>query len=318
MGAVLFISVMGSLTLLLSVVVFHLSSGCFGPPAPITTPAPTTTAAPLTNCKCGQANTVHKIVGGVDTEANEYPWQVGLIQSQFSSKPFCGGTLISDREILTAAHCGTSIGWVLLGEHDLTRADGEVRARVCSTTLHPQYSENPTPNNDLSILRLCDPVTFNRNIAPACLPSSSSNNYDNVAAVVSGWGTLSSGGRQPDVLQEVTVNTMTNGQCTSSPMKYPGSYITSNMMCAGGEGGKDSCQGDSGGPLVTKESSGAYSVIGVVSWGAGCADQGYPGVYARVTSGLDWINANKQGSSCPASKVFVIENTGEHYDNRGH
>merc|ERR1719308_510475 len=174
---------MNNLRFIFTALFVGTSLGCiFVPPPPPPPPATTTYSPPLTNCKCGQANTVHKIVGGVATEANEYPWQVGLISSQFSSSPFCGGTLISDREILTAAHCGTNIGWVLLGEHDLTRADGEVRARVCSTTVHPQYSESPTPNNDFSILRLCEPVTFNRNIAPACLPSSSSNNYDSVSA----------------------------------------------------------------------------------------------------------------------------------------
>merc|ERR1711939_399599 len=100
------------------------------------------------------------------------------------------------------------------------------------------------------------------------------------------------GGSQPSVLQEVNVNTMTNAQCTSA---------RSNMLCAGGQGGKDSCQGDSGGPLVTKESSGSYSLIGVVSWGIGCAQEGYPGVYSRVTSQLGWIQSNMQGSTCPAT-----------------
>ena len=84
-------------------------------------------------------------------------------------------------------------------------------------------------------------------------------------------------------------------------MLYPSNYIYSDMICAGGEGGKDSCQGDSGGPLSTKESSGAYSLIGVVSWGIGCARAGYPGVYGRVTTALSWINSNMQGSSCPAT-----------------
>merc|ERR1712126_516589 len=243
------------------------------------------------------ANTVSKIVGGVATEANEYPWQVGLISSQSSSRPFCGGSLISDREILTAAHCTQSpVGWVTLAEHDITKADGEIKAQVCSTINHPNYNGN-TLENDFAILRLCNPVTFTKMLSPACLPSSSSNNYDSVTATVSGWGTLQQGGSQPSVLQEVSINTMTNAQCTSSPMKYPSNYIFSNMLCAGGQGGQDSCQGDSGGPLVTKESS-SYTLIGVVSWGIGCAQEGYPGVYSRVTSQLGWIQQNMQGSTC--------------------
>jgi len=281
-----------------------VANGCFyirPPPVTTTTQAPvTTTAPPLTSCKCGQANRVSKIVGGVKTEANEYPWQVGLISSSSDKTPFCGGSLISNREILTAAHCtGNGIRWVVLGEHNLNVADGEQRVQVCSTINHPNYNSN-TQQNDFAILRLCNPVTFTKTISPACLPSSSKN-YDNVQAVVSGWGTQSEGGSQPSSLMEVNVNTMTNAQCSTSPMQYQASWITNDMICAGGEGGKDSCQGDSGGPLSAKESSGAYSLIGVVSWGIGCARSGYPGVYGRVTSALSWINSNMQGSTCPAT-----------------
>jgi len=294
--------VMNNLRFIFTALFVGASLGCiFVPPPPPPPPATTTYSPPLTNCKCGQANTVSKIVGGVATEANEYPWQVGLISSQSSSRPFCGGSLISDREILTAAHCTQSpISWVTLAEHDITKADGEIKAQVCSTINHPNYNGN-TLENDFAILRLCNPVSFTKMLSPACLPSSSSNNYDSVTATVSGWGTLSQGGSQPSVLQEVNVNTMTNAQCTSAPMKYSSSSIRSNMLCAGGQGGKDSCQGDSGGPLVTKESSGSYSLIGVVSWGIGCAQEGYPGVYSRVTSQLGWIQSNMQGSTCPAT-----------------
>merc|ERR1719397_1151349 len=101
-------------------------------------------------------------------------------------------------------------------------------------------------------------------------------------------------GRQATILQEVTVNTMTNEQCTSATTKYPKASITSNMICAG-YSENDSCQGDSGGPLIARESGGYYSQIGVVSYGDKCADARAPGVYARVTKQLDWI----KGDLCP-------------------
>jgi len=235
----------------------------------------------------------------MQTEENEYPWQVGLISSQFSSTPFCGGTLISNTEILTAAHCTEGgVNWVLLGEHDLTRADGEQRLQVCSVTDHPNYNSR-TVDYDFSILRLCSPVTFQTDIQPACLPATTSYSADDREAVVSGWGTLSSGGRQPTILHDVTLQTMTNTQCTGSSTIYSSSSITNQMICASAAG-KDSCQGDSGGPLVATESDGSYTLIGVVSWGIGCAQSNAPGVYSRVTSVLPWIQDNMSGTTCPA------------------
>jgi len=288
---------------ILGFVCLQVASSClqafFPPPAPTPapTPAPSPSPAPApsppsSGCQCGTANRVSKIVGGVATSENEYPWQVGLISSQFSSSPFCGGSLISSTEILTAAHCTErGVSWVLLGEHDLTASDGEQRLQVCSVIDHPSYN-SATTDYDYSILRLCNPVTFRDDIQPACLPSSSSYNADNRNAVVSGWGTLSSGGSSPSVLHEVTVQTMTNAACRNTA--YSSSQITDQMICASAPG-KDSCQGDSGGPLVTPD-SGSYVLIGVVSWGFGCAQANAPGVYARVTTVLPWIEQNSSGT----------------------
>ena len=98
------------------------------------------------------------------------------------------------------------------------------------------------------------------------------------------------------MLYEVMVETMTNKECTTSPNIYTESQITDQMMCAAAPS-RDSCQGDSGGPMVTM-SSGHYTIIGVVSWGAGCAMATAPGVYARVTSQLEWIRSNINGDEC--------------------
>ena len=114
--------------------------------------------------------------------------------------------------------------------------------------------------------------------------------FSGALATVTGWGTLQSGGNQPEVLNEVQVTVQTNDQCNSA---YGGG-ITDNMICAA-DAGKDSCQGDSGGPMVVEE-NGRFALAGVVSWGYGCAMPEYPGVYARVTAQLDWILANTAGT----------------------
>ncbi|XP_068231252.1 transmembrane protease serine 9-like [Palaemon carinicauda] len=268
-------------------------------------PPPTTTTSPnpSDSCKCGRRNPVTRIVGGQTTTVHEYPWQVGLTSA---SRPYCGGSIISNQWILTAAHCvegdSASSVKVLIGEHNwgtTTETSVTEKRDVSQIIVHPQYSSK-TFDNDMALLKLSSPISFpsDNKIAPVCLPDAG-NAYDNVDAIITGWGTTSAGGSQSYNLQEVTVPTMTNSKCQQS---Y-GSSITNNMICAGLDaGGKDSCQGDSGGPMVTGGNAAASFMvqIGVVSWGYGCAYAGYPGVYARVNNYLSWIAANTAGSeSCP-------------------
>jgi len=239
-------------------------------------------------------------VGGEDADKGEFPWQVGLVLNS-GSGPFCGGMLLSSDTVLTAAHCkqgsasDVSNFKVVVGDHDTSVSDGEQKVTPKEWIIHPSYS-GASLNNDFAIIKLASPLSFSDRVSPICLPSASTN-YDNKVATVTGWGTLSSGGSQPNILQKVDVNTMTNAKCSGSDTAYSPSDITSFMICAA-ETGKDSCQGDSGGPMVTNEGS-YYSIIGVVSWGFGCAQANAPGVYARVTSQLSWINDQIGGTICP-------------------
>jgi len=285
---------------------FSCDVSCTSGPG-VTTEAPATTGGNTIEpgtCKCGIANQVTKIVGGVESEENEYPWQIGLT-SEFGSTPYCGGSIISKKEILTAAHCtdGTKATkiYVLVGEHDVSKADGERKMKVCSKKEHANYNSN-TVDYDFAILTLCDEITFAKDASPVCLPTTSGQATgfnEGKASVVSGWGTLKSNGNQPDILMEATVNTMSNSQCTASDTQYSSSDITKRMLCAAASG-KDSCQGDSGGPLTTKVGSN-YFQIGVVSWGFGCALDDAPGVYARVTNQLTWIKDNMAAATCPSA-----------------
>ena len=186
-----------------------------------TTAAPTT-AAPTTtqgggSCNCGQVNRAQRIVGGVETEVNEYPWQVGLVSGS-GTVPWCGGSLLSDRHVLTAAHCtaGSSISSirVLVGEHNTLDSDYTI-VNINKITDHPDYN-SASLANDYSILTLASPVTFSSTMRPVCLPENTSNQYEGVTATVTGWGRLSSGGSTPSALQEVNVNVISNAQCSNS------------------------------------------------------------------------------------------------------
>ena len=206
-----------------------------------------------------------KIVGGSEVTPYSLPWQVAFVR-RGSNQPFCGGTLISDRHILTAAHCTWDVGSydVIVGEHNITSSSDGTRHSVCRSVDHPDNNHPNYLQNDVAILHLLEPVKIGQRAVPACLPSQflscPSLNCPSVSTfggdflagknmTVSGWGVLSEGGESPTVLHSVNVLGITNVQCNK---EYSNSSynvtITKDMLCAGkSDGGVDACQGDSGG-----------------------------------------------------------------------
>ena len=174
-------------------------------------------------CQCGQANRSKRelvVVGGEETEANEYPWQVGLV-SRNGRIPWCGGSLISKRHVLTAAHCTygkspSQIG-VLVGEHDTSDSVADIRTVIVITN-HPEYSPNNLVN-DISIITLSSYITITRTISPICLPWSpwtTTKSYAGDVATLTGWGKVSGGGPLSPTLQEADITVASNGDCRNS------------------------------------------------------------------------------------------------------
>ncbi|XP_038158952.1 transmembrane protease serine 9-like [Cyprinodon tularosa] len=242
---------------------------------------------------CGRPSLNTRIVGGEAAPPGSWPWQVSL--HTFSSH-ICGGSLINDQWVLTAAHCVQSLSMspsfvtVYLGRQSQEGSNpNEVIRIVSQINIHPEYNFL-NDNNDIALLRLSEPVNFTDYISPVCLAAPKSTFYSGVDSWVTGWGTIGSGVPLPSPknLMEVTVPVVGNRQCKCN---YGESRITENMMCAGlTEGGKDSCQGDSGGPMVSKQGD-RWIQAGIVSFGIGCARPEFPGVYARVSQYETWINS---------------------------
>ncbi|XP_055903581.1 serine proteinase stubble [Eupeodes corollae] len=263
---------------------------------------PTTTeqAATSVNAKCGAKNGVsadqERIVGGQNSSPNEWPWVVVLFNK---GKQFCGGSMIDNVHVLTAAHCVARMtSWDVagltahLGDHNI-RTSFEVQhveRRIKRLVRHKGF-EFSTLHNDVAILTLDKPVTFTREIRPICLPYGSfRKSYTGQVATVAGWGSLRENGPQPSVLQKVSIPIWSNLDCARKYGRAAPGGIIDSMLCAG-QAARDSCSGDSGGPLMINE-GGTWTQVGIVSWGIGCGKGQYPGVYTRVSAFLPWILKN--------------------------
>ena len=231
-----------------------------------------------------------RIVGGNDAQQGDYPF--------FVEGNGCGGSLVWDDVVLTAAHCqGAPFdGSVLVGPYiQSSTSGGAENIDVVRQVPHPYYDSN-SEAYDFMLLKLENRVA-NPNLTPIAVNSFASNPANNDVLTVIGFGATSEGGYGSSRLQEVNVNYIDYETCNNL---YNGDIVDSVMLCAGVPGGgKDSCQGDSGGPIFDQEGT----QVGVVSWGIGCGWSYFPGVYSRVSGVKDWIDARicELSSNPPAS-----------------
>ncbi|XP_039764223.1 phenoloxidase-activating enzyme-like isoform X2 [Pararge aegeria] len=269
---------------------------------------------PESQC-CGKESfTGNKVFGGNETAIDQYPW---LALLQYTRPQLCGGSLISNKYVLTAAHCiinksnkPRGVVAVLLGEYNTTNegsdcmpvegggedcTPGAVRVPVESAVAHPQYNTQKIVQfvNDIALLRLSVMVTFNDFIRPICLPSSDITSAPpiNMKLFVAGWGAVSEIRPFSEIKLYTSLPYVSHKRCQSDFNTLQGSLIWEKQICAGGELDKDTCKGDSGGPLMY-ENENVHEVIGVVSFGLLQCGIKKPSVYTKVYEYLSWINDN--------------------------
>ena len=271
-----------------------------------------------------------KIVGGTVAPDGAYGWTAAMIERGASRTAGfrCGAVVLSRSWALTAAHCvldrqdaypdatygryvAPSAYDVLTGTQSLTDGAGQ-RLQVVAIYPHPSF-DPIYQDYDVAMMRLSRPTTADEIAVIGSSASELALDDAGTVATTTGWGTTSSGGSISTSLRSVEVPVQTNATCGGA--YYPGfgdesgplEYHASNMLCAGPmSGGKDSCQGDSGGPLAAQAGDATWRLIGTVSFGLGCAEPGYPGVYQRLTATSSWIGSTRRfGPFNPDASGYV-------------
>ncbi|MFD8371591.1 S1 family peptidase [Streptomyces sp. NPDC059688] len=215
------------------------------------------------------------IVGGTTTTTTAYPFMMQITDA--SQNQFCGGTLVAPKKVVTAAHCmvGETTGSIRVigGRTYLNGTNGTV-SRVSKIWINPDYTD-ATNGDDVAVLTLSTSMPYTT--AKYVSSSQTSVYAAGSTARILGWGTTSENGSSSNQLRTATVPIVSDSSCRSS---YGSDFVQSDMVCAGyTSGGVDTCQGDSGGPLLI-----GGALAGITSWGEGCAEAGYPGVYTRLTT----------------------------------
>ncbi|KAI7805524.1 chymotrypsinogen A-like [Triplophysa rosa] len=238
-----------------------------------------------------------KIVGGNNAKQKDWPWQVSL--RKFSDgEHYCGGSLISERWVLTAAHCLQGIEKtfmkVYLGHQGQTVPNpNEMSTGVSDMYPHHSYNSS-TKDNDIALVQLSSTVYFTDYIRPVFLAGANSSFAAGTESRVTGWGAVQYGSSaNAPTLQEGSVPIVDDSDCRKNSCFK---VITDNMICAGEmyKSKVDACQGDSGGPLVSKKGS-QWIQSGIVSFGEGCGTPSCPGVYTRVSKYENWIKSHTIG-----------------------
>lgn len=226
-----------------------------------------------------------RIVGGVEVEIEDVPYQASLQASGFA---FCGGIIISKKWVMTAGHCiiyPTDVVRIRVGSNRKTKG-GSLHS-VKTIIRHENFKINRfgMPENDIAVINIKDTFKFDATRQPIPMFDQDEESQEGISAIISGWGAIRQGGEQSKILQVVAIPIISKKECNDA---YDG--IPEGQICAAlPQGGKDSCQGDSGGPIAIQG-----RLAGIVSWGAGCAKPGYPGVYTEVAANRNWVR-NKTG-----------------------
>jgi len=223
-----------------------------------------------------------RIVGGTPAVIEEFPYQISL---QYNGKHICGGSIIGSFTVLTAAHCVHNLPrsqlTVFAGS---TFYNGGAKHNVAIVRQHKFYNDD-TSDYDIAVIKVTVHFKVGPTIQPIALPAQNEV-VPKTMGIVTGWGYTKEDGAISRSLMQVSVPIIDRKRCRT--MYNDEGVVTLRMICAGYvDGGRDSCQGDSGGPLVIHG-----KLVGVVSWGYGCARTNHPGVYVKVSKFINWIKTH--------------------------